>query len=407
MKRAFIMVLDSFGIGASEDAARFGDAGADTFGHIAEACAKGEANIDRSGPLHLPNLTRMGLVKAHEGSTGKVAAGMDANAQVDGAYAWAHEISSGKDTPSGHWEIAGVPVLFDWGYFSDEKNSFPPELLEKLVKRANLPGYLGNCHSSGTVILDELGEEHMKTGKPIFYTSADSVFQIACHEETFGLDKLYELCEIAREELTNGDYNIGRVIARPFIGKGKGSFERTGNRHDLAVEPPSATVLQKLVDEKHGHVVSVGKIADIYANCGITKKVKATGLDALFDATIKEIKAAGDETIVFTNFVDFDSSWGHRRDVAGYARGLELFDRRLPELIELMKEDDILILTADHGCDPTWHGTDHTREHIPVLIYGAKVTPGSRGHRETFADIGQTLAKYFGVSDMDYGKSIL
>ena len=199
MKRAFIMVLDSFGIGATEDAERFGDVGSDTMGHIAEACAKGEADNGRKGPLTLPNLTRLGLVKAHEGSTGKISAGMDGNAEVVGAYAWAHELSSGKDTPSGHWEIAGVPVLFDWGYFSDHENSFPQELLDKLVKRANLPGYLGNCHSSGTVILDQLGEEHMKTGKPIFYTSADSVFQIACHEETFGLDKLYELCEIARE----------------------------------------------------------------------------------------------------------------------------------------------------------------------------------------------------------------
>lgn len=306
MKRAFIMVLDSFGIGATEDAERFGDVGADTLGHIAEACAKGEADHGRKGPLNLPNLTRLGLAKAHEGSTGFIPAGMDGNAEVIGAYAWAHEMSSGKDTPSGHWEIAGVPVLFEWGYFSDHENSFPQELLDKLVERANLPGYLGNCHSSGTVILDQLGEEHMKTGKPIFYTSADSVFQIACHEETFGLDKLYELCEIAREELTNGGYNIGRVIARPFIGDKAGNFQRTGNRHDLAVEPPAPTVLQKLVDEKHGQVVSVGKIADIYANCGITKKVKATGLDALFDATIKEMKEAGDNTIVFTNFVDFD-----------------------------------------------------------------------------------------------------
>ncbi|MGM5767266.1 phosphopentomutase, partial [Escherichia coli] len=204
MKRAFIMVLDSFGIGATEDAERFGDVGADTLGHIAEACAKGEADNGRKGPLNLPNLTRLGLAKAHEGSTGFIPAGMDGNAEVIGAYAWAHEMSSGKDTPSGHWEIAGVPVLFEWGYFSDHENSFPQELLDKLVERANLPGYLGNCHSSGTVILDQLGEEHMKTGKPIFYTSADSVFQIACHEETFGLDKLYELCEIAREELTNG-----------------------------------------------------------------------------------------------------------------------------------------------------------------------------------------------------------
>ena len=406
MKRAFIMVLDSFGIGATEDADRFGDVGSDTLGHIAQACAEGRANTGRSGPLNLPNLTRLGLAKAAQGSTGRIPAGMDENAQVTGAWGWAHEMSSGKDTPSGHWEIAGVPVLFDWGYFPERENSFPQALLDELVQRADLPGYLGNCHSSGTVILDELGEEHMKTGKPIFYTSADSVFQIACHEETFGLERLYALCEIARAALTEGGYNIGRVIARPFIGDKAGHFQRTGNRHDLAVEPPAPTVLKKLVDEKRGQVVSVGKIADIYANVGITKKVKATGLDALFDATLAEIKTAGDNTIVFTKFVDLDSSWGHRRDVAGYAAGLELFDRRLPELMALMNEDDILILTADHGCDPTWAGTDHTREHIPVLVYGDKVKPGSLGHRETFADIGQTLARYFGLSPMDYGKAL-
>ncbi|OSM99369.1 MULTISPECIES: phosphopentomutase [Lonsdalea] len=407
MKRAFIMVLDSFGIGSAADAERFGDVGSDTLGHIAQACAEGRADQGRQGPLSLPNLSRLGLGKAAEASTGCFPAGLDAQADIIGAYAHASEISSGKDTPSGHWEIAGVPVLFDWGYFHDTKNSFPQPLLDLLVERADLPGYLGNCHSSGTVILDELGEEHMKTGKPIFYTSADSVFQIACHEETYGLDNLYALCEIAREALTEGGYNIGRVIARPFVGDKAGNFQRTGNRHDLAVEPPAPTVLKKLVDEKNGHVVSVGKIADIYANVGITKKVKATGLDALFNATLKEMDAAGDDTIVFTNFVDFDSSYGHRRDVSGYAAALEQFDRRLPELMEKVGEGDILILTADHGCDPTWPGTDHTREHVPVLIYGPQVQPGSRGHRPTFADIGQTVASYFGVSPMDYGTSML
>ncbi|MCZ6952387.1 phosphopentomutase [Escherichia coli] len=274
---------------------------------MAEACAKGEADNGRKGPLNLPNLTRLGLAKAHEGSTGFIPAGMDGNAEVIGAYAWAHEMSSGKDTPSGHWEIAGVPVLFEWGYFSDHENSFPQELLDKLVERANLPGYLGNCHSSGTVILDQLGEEHMKTGKPIFYTSADSVFQIACHEETFGLDKLYELCEIAREELTNGGYNIGRVIARPFIGDKAGNFQRTGNRHDSAVEPPAPTVLQKLVDEKHGRWFRSVKL-QTSTPTAVSPKSESDWLDALFDATIKEMKEAGDNTIVFTNFVDFDSS---------------------------------------------------------------------------------------------------
>ncbi|MEC5342822.1 phosphopentomutase [Brenneria populi] len=407
MKRAYIMVLDSFGIGSSADAQRFGDTGSDTLGHIAQACAAGKADQGRKGELRLPNLSRLGLGKAAQESTGTFPAGLDSQAEIIGAYAYASEISSGKDTPSGHWEIAGVPVLFDWGYFKDEENSFPQALLDTLVERAGLPGYLGNCHSSGTVILDKLGEEHMKTGKPIFYTSADSVFQIACHEETFGLDKLYALCEIAREELTNGGYNIGRVIARPFVGDRPGHFQRTGNRHDLAVEPPAPTILKKMVEEKRGEVVSIGKIADIYAQVGITRKVKATGIDALFDATLQEMDKAGDNTIVFTNFVDFDSAYGHRRDVAGYAAALELFDRRLPEMLARVTGEDILILTADHGCDPTWRGTDHTRENVPVLIYGPKVKPGSYGHRATFADIGQTVANYFGLSPMDYGKTIL
>ncbi|MGX9518339.1 phosphopentomutase [Vibrio mediterranei] len=406
MKRAFILVLDSFGIGAAADAEQFGDVGSDTLGHIAEQCAKGLADNDqRSGELKLPNLSKLGLAMAHKESTGALAQGLHDDVEIIGAYGHAAELSSGKDTPSGHWEIAGVPVLFDWGYFTDKQNSFPKELTDRILERAGLDGFLGNCHASGTQVLDDLGEEHMKTGKPIFYTSADSVFQIACHEETYGLDRLLELCQIAREELE--DYNIGRVIARPFIGPGKGQFERTGNRRDLSVEPPAPTVLSKLVEEKQGQVVSIGKIADIYANCGITKKVKATGIPALFEATKEQIKEAGDNTIVFTNFVDFDSAYGHRRDVAGYAAALEYFDSRIHEVIELMEEDDVLILTADHGCDPTWLGTDHTREHIPVIVYGHKVPAGSLGLRDSFADIGQSLASYFGTSSMDYGKNFL
>ncbi|MBK5074109.1 phosphopentomutase [Budviciaceae bacterium CWB-B4] len=406
MKRVFIMVLDSFGIGATRDADKFGDVGSNTLGHIAQACQKGEADIGRNGPLTLPHLSRLGLGKANEQASGQFPPGLDPQAEIIGAYGYAEELSSGKDTPSGHWEIAGVPVLFDWGYFSDVNNSFPAELLQRLVERAKLPGYLGNCHASGPAILEQLGVEHMKTGKPIFYTSADSVFQIACHEETYGLENLYQLCALVREELTEGGYNIGRVIARPFVGDKPENFKRTGNRHDYAVKPPSPTVLNKLVEEKQGQVVSIGKIADIYADEGITKKVKATGIDELFDASLREIKQAGDNTIVFTNFVDFDSSYGHRRDVAGYAAALEHFDRLLPEMLSLIGEDDLLILTADHGCDPTWAGSDHTREHIPVLVYGPKVKPGPLGLRHTFADIGQTVAKHLDLSAMDYGKTL-
>lgn len=399
MGRAIILVLDSFGIGATADADRFGDVGADTLGSIARVRAAGAA-----GPLDLPNLTRLGLMHAAAESTGSFPAGSDTDVQITGAYGYAAELSSGKDTPSGHWEIAGVPVLFDWGYFTSRENTFPPVLLQKLIDRADLPGVLGNCHASGTTIIAELGEAHMESGKPIVYTSADSVFQVACHEETFGLERLYSLCDVARELVD--EYDIGRVIARPFVGSNASNFKRTGNRRDLTTPPPSPTLLDKLVLDG-GEVISVGKIADIYAHQGITKKIKASGNAALFDATLDAMETAPERSIVFTNFVDFDMLYGHRRDVAGYATALEYFDRRLPELMTRLHDDDILILCADHGCDPTWEGSDHTREHIPVLAYGHRVSPGSIGMRETFADIGQSLAEFFDLPAMDYGTSFL
>jgi len=396
--RAIILVMDSFGIGATDDADRFGDAGANTLGSIASARAAA------GKPLNLPNLSSLGLMAAAEESSGERPAGTVEVSEFTGAFGYAAELSSGKDTPSGHWEIAGVPVLFDWGYFSERTNTFPPELLNKLIERAELPGVLGNCHSSGTTIIAELGEEHMASGKPIVYTSADSVFQIACHEESFGLQRLYDLCDIARELVD--EYNVGRVIARPFIGSSKDDFVRTGNRRDLTVLPPSPTLLDKLA-ESGGDVISVGKISDIYAHQGITQKIKANGNAALFDATLRALESAGDRSIVFTNFVDFDMLYGHRRDVDGYAAALEYFDRRLPELMDVMQDDDVLIICADHGCDPTWEGTDHTREHIPVLAFGDSIKAGSLGKRESFADIGQSLAGFFGLEPMDYGKSFL
>ncbi len=403
MKRAIILVLDSFGIGATDDAGEFGDVGANTLGSIARYCTNDSAG-DRQGPLSLPNLASLGLLHAARDSSGEFPVGCNTDVEIIGAYGFAAELSSGKDTPSGHWEMAGVPVLFDWGYFSDRENTFPPELLDKLVERADLPGVLGNCHASGTHIIADLGEEHMRSGKPIVYTSADSVFQIACHEESFGLDRLYQLCEIARE-LVN-EYNIGRVIARPFVGDSSATFERTGNRRDLSVLPPAPTMLDKLVDSG-GEVISIGKIADIFAHQGISKKIKAHGNAALFDATLAEMDTAPDRSIIFTNFVDFDMLYGHRRDIPGYAAALEYFDRRLPELLDRMQDGDIVILCADHGCDPSWEGSDHTREHIPVLAYGHRVTPGSLGKRETFADIGQSLCEFFGIPAMDYGTSFL
>ena len=399
MKKAIILVMDSFGIGATEDAHRFGDNGANTLGHIAEFCDR-----KRKKPLNLPNLARLGLYNAAKESCGKFPQSCEPGDEIIAAFGHAAELSTGKDTPSGHWEMAGVPVLFDWGYFTAANNSFPQSLLDTLIERAGLPGVLGNCQASGTEIIVELGEEHMQSGKPIVYTSADSVFQIACHEQSFGLERLLALCEIAR--VLVDEYNIGRVIARPFIGDNKDNFVRTGNRRDLVVPPPSATVLDKLVDSG-GQVISIGKIADIYAHKGITQKIKAHGNAALFDATLEAIRCAGDRSIIFTNFVDFDTLYGHRRDALGYAEALEYFDGRLPELIELMEDDDILFISADHGCDPTWQGSDHTREHIPVLVYGDQVKPGSLGRRDTFADIGQSLASYFDLPAMDYGTSFL
>ena len=398
MKRAVVLVLDSFGIGAAADAERFGDAGSNTLGHIAAYRA-------RTGkPLQIPNLGRLGLLHAARESCGQLPAGCEPIGAVIGAYGYAEELSTGKDTPSGHWEMAGVPVLYEWGYFREAENSFPPSLLQDLIREARLPGVLGNCQASGTEIIARLGEEHMRTGKPIVYTSADSVFQIAAHEETFGLERLLDLCLIARRLLD--PYRIGRVIARPFVGSSPKDFKRTGNRHDYAVPPPSPTVLDKLI-ASGGEVIGIGKIPDIFAHRGISREVNAFGNDAMFDVTLEALESARDRCFVFSNFVDFDTLYGHRRDVEGYARALEQFDARLPELLDRLGDEDVLMLSADHGCDPTWAGTDHTREHIPVLAYGRKVRPGSLGKRATFADIGQSLAGFFDLEPMDYGSDFL
>lgn len=403
-KRAIVLVLDSFGIGATPDADKFGDAGSNTLGHIAERCAADHTDNRYQRPLTLPYLASLGLLHAARACTGKFPKGMNTDITITGAYAASRELSSGKDTTCGHWEIAGVPVLFEWGYFTEKESTFPQELLESIIATMNLPGIIGNCHASGTEIIARLGEEHIRTGKPILYSSADSVLQIACNEESFGLDRLLKLCEVSRELLES--YRISRVIARPFTGHTSHQFERTENRRDYSLAPPSTTVLEKLVNDG-GEVVSIGKIADIFAHQGITRTINAAKLSALFDATLAEVRQAGDHTIIMTNFVDFDMLYGHRRDVTGYADALEYFDRRLPELLTLLEKDDLLMITADHGCDPTWHGSEHTREHVPILVYGPSIRPGSLGIRETFADIGQTLADYFHLSPMEYGTSFL
>lgn len=405
MKRAFILLLDSFGIGASLDAEKFGDIGANTLGHIAKLCAEGLADLAgvRKGPLNLPNLTRLGLQLATIASSGIPVAGLDQQAKTTGAYGYAVEQSMGKDTPSGHWEIAGVPVLFEWGYFPPNYPSFPEELLQHFIQQSQISGILGNKHASGTEIINELGEESIKSGKPIVYTSADSVFQIAAHEIYFGLDRLYQICEIARKLVD--PYNIGRVIARPFSGE-KGHYKRTGNRRDYAVPPPAPTLLDKLI-ENNGEVIAIGKVADIYAHRGISQTIKADGNDALFNATLDATKIAKNKSLIFTNFVDFDMLYGHRRDVIGYAAALEKLDSQLPEFEKVLQPGDIAIITADHGCDPTMPGSDHTREHIPVLIFGPNVKSEFIGRRETFADIGQTIAEHLEIPALNEGVSFL
>jgi len=406
VRRALILVMDSFGIGASRDAADFGDQGADTFGHIARCCAAGEADRVgvRQGPLQIPNLMRLGLGRAARASTGgSLAHGLE-DQDPNGAWGYAVERSRGKDTPSGHWEIAGQPVMFDWGYFPRTPPAMPDELRSELIERCHLPGVLGDCHASGTEILEALGEEHIRTGKPILYTSADSVLQIAAHEQHFGLERLLNLCAVARELVDR--YNIGRVIARPFLGERQGEFKRTGNRKDLSTSPPSPTLLDR-IHEYDGTVLAVGKIGDIFTHRGITRTIKAEGNDALFDVTLDCLSDARTQTLVFSNFVDFDMLYGHRRDVVGYAAALESFDHRVPELEATMLPGDLAIITADHGCDPTWLGTDHTREHVPVLAFGPSVKAADLGERDSFADIGQTVANHLGVPPLEHGHSFL
>lgn len=394
--RAIWLVMDSLGLGAAPDAGRYGDVGADTYGHIAEACAKAER-----GPLRLPHLHGLGLAHAHALAHGKA---LSAQPAPIGWWGYAEERSAGKDTPSGHWESMGVVVEQAFGVFPPDDPCFPDELMEALIQQGDLPGVLGNCHASGTEIIARLGEEHVATGKPIVYTSVDSVFQIAAHETHFGLERLHALCVTARE-LCN-PWNIGRVIARPFIGETASDFRRTGNRHDYSLPPPFPT-LWDVAQQAGREVIAIGKMADIFAHQGVTETRLASGHDALFDSTLAALKKAPDRAIIATNFVEFDSSFGHRRDVMGYAAALEAFDARLPEILQALRPGDLLILSADHGCDPTWSGTDHTRETVPVLAWGPGLSPRCIGRRTSFADIGQTLAQHLGLPALLSGTSFL
>ncbi|MGF9565292.1 phosphopentomutase [Neorhizobium sp. JUb45] len=406
MARAFLFVLDSFGVGGARDAAKYNDDGSNTLGHIAQFCATGAGDRAglREGPLKLPNMSSLGLLHIAKAASGEFPAGMAVPERVFGLHGAANEVSRGKDTPSGHWEIAGTPVKFDWGYFPGEGDAFPEDLIEALCEEAKLSGILGNCHASGTDIIQKHGEEHIRSGKPIFYTSTDSVFQIAAHEKYFGLERLLDLSRIVRKLVD--PLNIGRVIARPFVGETPSTFERTGNRRDFSVPPPEDTLLDRLIAAER-KVLAVGKIGDIFAHRGVSQVIKANGNTALMDRTLEAIDQAKDGDLVFTNFVDFDMLYGHRRDVAGYAAALEEFDRRLPEVHAKMKPGDLLIMTADHGCDPTWRGTDHTRERVPVMALGPGIRARDIGIRSTYADIGETIAAHLGIAAGKHGRSFL
>jgi phosphopentomutase len=403
MARAFIFVLDSFGIGGAPDAADFGDKGSDTFGHIAAACAAGKGDRDglRHGPLDVPHMMSLGLGRA-AALAGNTDTAVTGEGEVTGFFGAASEVSNGKDTPSGHWEIAAVPVPFEWGYFPETVPTFPASLTEALVRQAGLPGILGDRHASGTEIIARFGEEHIRSGKPICYTSADSVFQIAAHETHFGLERLYDLCRTVRQLVD--PLNIGRVIARPFTGETSETFERTANRRDFAVPPPEPTLLDRLV-KRGNKVIGIGKIGDIFAHQGVSEVRKAAGNMALFDAALHAMNDAGEGDLVFANFVDFDMLYGHRRDIPGYAAALEAFDRRLPEAIALLRQGDLLLLTADHGCDPSWRGSDHTRERVPIFGTGPGLKAVAVGLRQSFADIGETVAEHLGLAAGRHGSS--
>ena len=404
MPRVLLIVLDSVGVGGAPDAAAYGDAGANTLGHIAQACAVGQGDRAglRAGPLRLPQMAALGLGEALRTATGLVAdLGADWRTGLAGS---AIETSKGKDTPSGHWEIAGVPVTFDWGYFPVAEPAFPQDLIAAFLKETGLAGILGDKHASGTDIIEEFGETHMKTGMPILYTSVDSVLQIAAHEETFGRDRLYAICEVMRR-LTR-PLNIGRVIARPFVGTGKGAFRRTSHRKDWAITPPAPTLFDRLAAAGR-EVVSVGKIGDIFAHSATGREVKGAGNMANLDLALDALRGLADGGFIFANLVDFDSEAGHRRDVPLYARLLEQFDARLPDIHAALRPGDLCVITADHGNDPTWRGTDHTREQVPVLAFGPGIGRTSLGARTSFADIARTVLAHLGLPPDGAGRSFI
>ena len=383
-KRIIILVMDSVGIGHAPDAAKFNDEGSNTLGHI-EATA---------GLIHCPTLRSLGLANIAEIKTDET--------PVMGAYGKMEEVSTGKDTTSGHWEMMGHPVTVPFPTFYD---GFPKELMDTFTKETGY-GYLGNEVASGTEIIERLGVEHMKTGKPIVYTSADSVFQIAAHEDVIPLEDLYRMCEITRNKVCVGDYYVGRIIARPFIGK-PGHFVRTSNRHDYSRMPEHRMVQQEL-QAAQIPTVAVGKIGDIYAHVGWDESYPTKSNAHGMNMVPYLLGSSFESGLMMVNLVEFDSLYGHRRNVEGYKRAIEDFDYQLSGLLPLLKDDDLLIITADHGNDPTWHGTDHTREHVPLLAYSPSMKEAiDLGLRHSFGDIGQTVLANFGLSPYAVGTSFL
>jgi len=402
MPRAFLVVLDSVGIGGAPDADAFGDAGSNTLAHIAEDCAAGRADDGRAGPLQMPNLDALGLGAAVRLASGIEAPGLEAT--PTGLWGAATEDSPGKDTPSGHWELAGVPVPWDWTYFPDTEPAFPDDLVAEVCRIAGTEGILGNRHASGTVVIADEGARHVETGWPICYTSADSVFQIAAHEEHFGLDRLLDLCKQLAPTLHA--MKVGRVIARPFVGDAETGFARTKNRKDFAIDPPSPT----LCDWAQGagrQVIAVGKIGDIFSMRGIDENRKGTDTE-LMEHLLEVMDAAPGGSFTFANFVEFDSLYGHRRDPAGYARHLEWFDSQLPRMLERLLPDDLILFTADHGNDPTWTGTDHTRERAPVIgKFGGPDAPARALGQIAFVDVAASVAAHLNIPSQGPGKSFL
>lgn len=399
MARAFLIVLDSVGCGGAPDAAEFGDAGANTLGRIIAACAAGQAAQGRSGPLRVPVLDGLGLGAAVRLASGCATPGLEAAPQA--LWGAASEISRGKDTPSGHWELAGVPVPWEWSCFPRQNPAFPPELTAQVCALAGTGGILGNCHAAGIPIVQELGAEHLRTGWPICYTSADSVFQIAAHEQAFGLERLHQLC--ADLAPTLHAMRVGRVIARPFLGEEASGFWRTGNRRDFAMRPPAPTLCD-WVQDAGGTVHAVGKVSDIFSGQGIDHVHKGADDAALFEHLLQLMGDAAPGSLTFCNFVEFDTLYGHARDIAGYARALERFDQWAGQLLARMRPGDMVVFTADHGNDPGFPGTDHTRERVPVLVAG--VGEGCIGQCG-FVDVAASIAAHLGVASQGAGRSFL